>query len=423
MPKPIFLHSGWRSGSTYLWNKFRRIDRFVAFYEPFNEILASVTAERARTLSTLSWSGSNHPELDRPYFAEYGPLIDVAGVRGYRESFALTNYFRNDTDLEDQHDYLSGLLDHAASVGKVAVLGFVRSVGRVRWLRRRFDAVHILLIRDPVQQWASGHLQRIHHGNPYFHLMPYMILGQAPECAARVGARAIAQDEPLGQRFSRHLDAFGADPPGESLRVFLHYHLATHLAACDGCDLVVDIDLLSQDPVYRAQIETELDALTDTRFDFSDAHVGRHDLGALGMRLTRTLDEFLRLHAAPHARERARRADTSRAAGTIMDKMSASLLAAALECGVPSSGAADQARASCDPGDCVEALASALNEIQTRRTELEFADAHVAALQQKAAALEQGLAAIHASSSWRITAPLRALAEAARNLTRRSDDR
>ncbi|MEA3115191.1 MAG: hypothetical protein QOG58_4990, partial [Caballeronia sp.] len=36
---PLFLHSLFRSGSTYLFEKFRRTDRFYCYQEPCNEAL------------------------------------------------------------------------------------------------------------------------------------------------------------------------------------------------------------------------------------------------------------------------------------------------------------------------------------------------------------------------------------------------
>src|SRR5262249_21846978 len=44
----VFLHGGWRCGSTYIWSRFRDCAGTLCFYEPFHEILARCTARKVR---------------------------------------------------------------------------------------------------------------------------------------------------------------------------------------------------------------------------------------------------------------------------------------------------------------------------------------------------------------------------------------
>ena len=41
----VFIHSGWRCSSTYVWHRFRALPGVRAYYEPWHEQLARVTAE------------------------------------------------------------------------------------------------------------------------------------------------------------------------------------------------------------------------------------------------------------------------------------------------------------------------------------------------------------------------------------------
>ncbi len=68
---PVFLHSMWRTGSTYLASRFAEEARYCVFYEPFHEYVGSekallkVREEYARARALL-----RHPEVA-------GGLLDI----------------------------------------------------------------------------------------------------------------------------------------------------------------------------------------------------------------------------------------------------------------------------------------------------------------------------------------------------------
>src|SRR5688572_13912920 len=126
----VFLHGGWRCGSTYVWNKFRLHDDVLAFCEPFNERLARCTPSELLRDTENAWD-SRHPQLKEPYFAEYLPLLHGIGVARYESRFAVQRYFVPTQQPLHEAAYLASLLRHAAEAGKQAVLGFSRSLGRV----------------------------------------------------------------------------------------------------------------------------------------------------------------------------------------------------------------------------------------------------------------------------------------------------
>ena len=39
---PVFLHCGWRTRGTWLWNRFRTAPGITGYYEPLSEALGSV---------------------------------------------------------------------------------------------------------------------------------------------------------------------------------------------------------------------------------------------------------------------------------------------------------------------------------------------------------------------------------------------
>src|SRR5687768_1312135 len=153
----VFLHGGWRCGSTYVWNKFRLHPDLRAFCEPFNERLARCTAEDLLRDTQDAWD-SRHPQLKDPYFIEYLPLLNGKGVARYEDRFAVRRYFVGTQQPLDEASYLASLVRLAEDSGKQAVLGFSRSLGRVGAIKRVFGGSHVVLIRDPVQQWLSARL-------------------------------------------------------------------------------------------------------------------------------------------------------------------------------------------------------------------------------------------------------------------------
>jgi hypothetical protein len=189
----VFVHSGWRCSSTYVWSKFRELDGVRAYYEPWHEQLERLSAQTLN-VETPDNSGLRHPGGSRPYLGEFEPVLDPAGgVRGYQDRFALDRYFLEpDEEDLDQQTYLEGLIAAARERDEAPVLACCRTLGRIDWLRRRFDGFHIVLIRDPVQQWMSFYSLRRRPRPTYFELCQYVILSELPGRDAQAQALLAA---------------------------------------------------------------------------------------------------------------------------------------------------------------------------------------------------------------------------------------
>lgn len=270
----MFLHSGWRCGSTYLWNKYRAHDDVLAFYEPFNERLACSSSATILRNTEHAWD-SHHPHLSTPYFAEYLPLISGSGVARYEERFAVRRYFVSAQQPLDEAAYLASLLRLAEGTGKQAVLGFSRSLGRVGAIKRVFGGHHVVLIRDPVQQWLSARTQRLCYANPYFELGSLMILALASRVSAagRI-ARWLGLPHLGSGSFGHHYRLLRRrfDPLDDdiSYRAFIAVYMLSYSTALPHADLVVDMDLLSGCRPYAEAVGDELLQTTGVALDFSD---------------------------------------------------------------------------------------------------------------------------------------------------------
>lgn len=278
MPRtPVFLHSGFRSGSTWFWSRFRDCPDAYAYCEPFSVQHATLTPEAIAYNRPDSWA-SNHPTLRQPYFAEYEPLIRPGGgVEGFDPRFAVETYYKANADVEIQR-YLTGLIDLARSRGKIPVFGFCRSLGRVAWFRRYLNGVHVTTWRNPRDQWCSSHAQWIENGNFHFEVH-YLLVAYVGSLSPEVGAllrglpsipspTEITPDMPLFHDRGGVTNRF---------RVFLRIFLLDMLLAIENSDVVVDLDLLSLSPPYRGEMtkrlrqETGLDGLW-----FEDCNLPQH---------------------------------------------------------------------------------------------------------------------------------------------------
>ena len=107
---PVFLHCGWRTRGTWVWDRFRKMHGVAGYYEPLNEALAGVRPSRLASITAESWP-SGHGCLDRPYFDEFRPLLKPAGlgVQGDRTQFATDDFFAApDSLLLELDQYICG---------------------------------------------------------------------------------------------------------------------------------------------------------------------------------------------------------------------------------------------------------------------------------------------------------------------------
>lgn len=280
-PPALFLHSAFRSGSTWFWNRFRLASGTCAYYEPFNEALAVLDSAGLANGVPQKWP-TGHPRLDAPYFAEYAPLLRPdGGVVHFSPEFSYQRYF-DDGPNEAQQRYLGGLIAQARQSDRLPVLGFCRSLVRLPWLRRHCPGVHIATWRNPWDQWASYHHQTLAHKSIYFEFRAFLIacIGR---CHGKYGKffadlhlppflqYAAATDEEFLHPF------FYASHVDHRFRIFLRVFLIDMLTALAHADAVVDLDRMSGEPAYRQATTVHLQTLSGLAdLSFEDCVLPRH---------------------------------------------------------------------------------------------------------------------------------------------------
>lgn len=269
---PVFVHSGWRCSSTYVWHRFRAVPEALAYYEPWHEQLARLTPEMIDRERPAA-SGLRHPGEDLPYLSEFSGLLQSdGGVENFETRLALDDYFLA-ADEEDpgQAAYVETLITAARDQDRTPVLACCRTLGRIGWLRRRFGGTHIVLIRDPVQQWRSFYSLRKRPRPTYFELCQYVILSEAARGEAgarRLGLTAGRGD--LSERIQAVRKRLKRAPARVSFAAFLAVYVLSYVSALPRADLVIDVDRLGGDPDYGRTMATAIEVLTGLKLDFSD---------------------------------------------------------------------------------------------------------------------------------------------------------
>jgi hypothetical protein len=274
----VFLHAGWRTSSTYVWGTFRALPDVLGYMEPFNEALASLDESSIATNNEVVWA-SGHPRLDRPYFAEYAPLIEGRGVRGFDLRFGYRQFFAPDEE-PSARPYIQSLLDAAHARGRVAVLGFCRSTARTGWMREHFPtAAHIFQRRSLEGQLSSCRAQLVRHNNPYFLAVHYLLLTIAPadSIGARIRERVSVPDLsglPILDQFGQCQEMVREGAEERDRAVFTYIYAYCDWHSRQHADLVLDIDALSADVGYRGAMQQRIEELCGMRPSFGDAAGG-----------------------------------------------------------------------------------------------------------------------------------------------------
>jgi hypothetical protein len=257
---PIFIHSFWRSGGTYVWAKFREHAGYRAYYEPFHEALATLSPCPDNDADSIALrTRQRHPPLGAPYFAEY-PFRPGGGVEGFERRFSYDRYSLNPSEPDDAlRRYIARLIAFAGAHRQVPVFKFCRSLLRVGWLARTFRSRNVLVLRRPIDIWRSCRDQ----GITYY----------APAVCAIVGRN---RQHPLLATLADRYNISASSESCTDMRVYRDYAVKNwldlfaifsefYLLAClhdfQYADCIIDMNAVTADPAARQTVSHALAAL------------------------------------------------------------------------------------------------------------------------------------------------------------------
>lgn len=273
---PIFIHSLFRSGSTYLFNVFRRSDSgFWCYQEPLNEKLL-IKASQPNGFKTRVDGIQEllrHPELDKAYTYEFHVVADEF-TKLFREEFSYKQFFFDNSDnLKDIRDYFSALINGAK--GR-PVFQCCRTSGRVDGLKAAFDGIHIFLWRNPWDQWWSYKSDNYFSSRNMFIADANNLPAFLQSIKNELKIPAFTNTHPSVKHAyftNRQLDSSGS--------YALFYALWCHamLEAKPSCDLAISIDELSLSNSIRETAIKKLEQLGIKGIDFTDCLIPRASYG------------------------------------------------------------------------------------------------------------------------------------------------
>lgn len=264
---PIFIHSMFRSGSTYIFERFRRSEDppYFCFQEPLNEAVYLNRNTRAQ-LQAIGSTGDlsrllRHPEMDRPYFAE---LCDIypAWVDTVRFDQSYDRAF-DTTASEASLGFFRSIIAAAAAR---PVIQECRTVYRAGMYKKSLGGVCIHLWRNPWDQWWS------YKSTSYFDTVNQLLISAEPrpQVVNTLRERIDFQEAPPGELTGRYHHFEQNRPTAEaSYLTFYTLWLLSQLSLRPVQDLEINIDQLAQSETYRAATQKALEAAGIAGLDFS----------------------------------------------------------------------------------------------------------------------------------------------------------
>jgi hypothetical protein len=270
---PIFVHSLFRAGSTYLFSAFRRsCAGYWCYQEPLHEYIRHVAEAPERLLDVDFHVGSalRHPDLQKPYFWEFYEVKDAIAPL-FRKDLSYDSFFAQERDplFESVATYLDALLHHAR--GR-PMLQCCRSFGRAAALRSRFGGKHIHLWRNPWDQWWSYQV------DVYFEATNQLILNATDLPPV---LRSVKQQCSIGDFHDSNIEIEIAHASSHRLHA-RHAYFAFYSLWLYGlietekiADVSVNIDTLSSSAAYRDRTLATLAAAGIAELDFSDCRIAQ----------------------------------------------------------------------------------------------------------------------------------------------------
>ena len=267
---PIFLHSLWRSGSTYLFNKFRTsATPYYAFQESIHEI--AIFAQKNRNI--LVEVGAldpllNHPTLDQGYFHELYEMYDF--WKGNIEKSVIYDQYFDKIGSPELKSYLHSIINNAP---QRPVFQECRTCGRIGAMKSLFGGFHVFVFRNPHDQWWS--IIKDHYFTDV--IMMALTAEDAPLCVKQLRDE-IGLKRYRSTNIEDEIDHYDKIqyPDHVQYELFITLWILAFIEGRVNADILLSIDRASDDAEYRRDLSTQFESIAQiTNIDLSDCHAPR----------------------------------------------------------------------------------------------------------------------------------------------------
>lgn len=278
----VHMHSFFRAGSTYLYQKVRRQRGWTAFYEPLHEDLSLFSLDRLEEFKKRHDNAAFRHKADAKWhFAEFEGLLEegICGIRGYDRRLSYMFNFVGAEEVLTR--YINGLKS-STSVENV-FLQFNRTALRQDQMRKLFpDDKHIYLQRDLRDLWGSHISFEANeiHGFLRNNLATLSYNSDHPlmqGLAQELPVAPVAYRRFFHQDFSEMYNHYTLEQHFLIHAAFWH---AARIQAERHADFVINLGSISQDRLVRLEAETWL-AAQRVDVSFADVKVKTYDSDAL----------------------------------------------------------------------------------------------------------------------------------------------
>lgn len=262
---PVFIHSLFRAGSTYIFNTFRRSAAgYWCYQEPLHEISLYARDNREILLreDASKMAMLRHPRLAAPYFRELHEVAERC-LGALKKSDVYDAYFALGGE-QFGLEYWKSLISESRGQ---PVIQECRTSCRIGAIKEGLGGFHVYLWRNPWDQWWSYKVA------DYFDATSQLFLNapRHPEVIARLRKEigfCSFESEDLPAQMDRFLK--NPLPPEHSYLVFYVLWLLALKEGVAHADLLLNIDRLSDDAEYREVMIGMMAAHGICGVDFSD---------------------------------------------------------------------------------------------------------------------------------------------------------
>jgi hypothetical protein len=278
---PVFIHSLFRCGSTYFWSKFRENEDYFCYYEPLHHFLLEIDFDYENKFEKEDFLKRENAIQIKHYLDEYKYLIDKhnSGIPHFKKSFIFDQYC-NIYPNPELKKYIDFLLINTGN--RRPVLQFNRTGFRTSWFKHNFpEALNIYLVRNPRDQWES-YKRKEKKGRGIFIVMDLMISSLN---LSNKYFHTLSQYIPLikyqNNDFHRERifydtikDAYSNE---EKYFIFYYIWLYALIENVLHADVLVDMNLLYKNSVYKNEIIKKLKNYCIEKIDFDDVDIHEYN--------------------------------------------------------------------------------------------------------------------------------------------------
>ena len=274
--KSIFIHSMFRAGSTYIFNKFRENENAWAFYEPLHHDLINL---RPESLDIWKYDKKttnimNHPELRKPHFYEFKfAFHDGEQLPYYNTDFAYREFFHV-RDTQAFGNYIGNLIDSVPD-GKTPVFQFNRTSLRIDWFKENYpESLNIFLLRNPRDQFESYYQRSPIGKNIFLAINLYIVLFEEnarqyllPKQKKPDFSGNVADDLQICMALSKKMNL------QKHYEIFYFLWMQSFMHAEKFADLIIDMDKMNSDDTYVSEIENAIKDFSGIALQFDDYNI------------------------------------------------------------------------------------------------------------------------------------------------------